>query len=296
MNTPVPQSAPEVEPHVGSIIDRNVRPMVRRSKLFQRLVQSDSVMTAVNTLMVVSKVNKPWRFLKDQLSKGESSVTFRATGTEVFVRSRSKDMVMLQQILGSDDMYEPPAPVAEVLGKLPKPIRVADLGANIGLFSAAVLNRHPTSEILAIEADPENSELFKRTIRANGWEERISLMEAAASVAAGPIFFSGGNHYNSRVEETAQASTLTIPGIDILPLLADRDFIKIDIEGSEWPILDDPRFLELGAVAIAMEWHRYQCPDEDPVAYVDGILKSAGFKLEHDETSPDCGTLWAWRE
>ena len=36
--------------------------------------------------------------------------------------------------------------------------------------------------------------------------------------------------------------------------------LKIDIEGAEWAILEDPRLAALDAEAIVLEWHAMGCP------------------------------------
>jgi len=45
--------------------------------------------------------------------------------------------------------------------------------------------------------------------------------------------------------------------LDVFALLSGRsvDILKLDIEGSEYPILGDPRFAVLQPRCLVMEWH-----------------------------------------
>ena len=132
-------------------------------------------------------------------------------------------------------------------------------------------------------------------IAANGWEDRVDLRTVAAMTVDGQFELAGGDFYLSRVVAADVGSSTSITGVDVLPLLADRDLIKIDIEGSEWPILADPRFAELPVKALALEWHEDGCPSADPLAEVESALVQGGFEFEHEFIDDDCGTLWAWK-
>jgi FkbM family methyltransferase len=146
-----------------------------------------------------------------------------------------------------------------------------------------------------VEADPDNASLFARTLEANRLDSQVELAPVAASNRAGTVEFAAGNFFQSRVVDGGGAGTIEVAMIDVLPRLEDRDLIKIDIEGSEWPILFDERFRSLDAAAVALEWHAEGCPQPDPLAAAEAALAAAGFTVRHDHSEPDCGTLWAWR-
>lgn len=241
-------------------------------------------------------VEHPWQALRRQISGPDvSQVTVKRTGETVFLRQRSGDLVPFHQIIGQH-MYRPPAAVIKSLRELGRPLRIADLGANIGLYTIAALEYFPDAQILAIEADSSNATIFKKTIAANDWVDRIELIQAAAGVTAEPVRFTSGEFFLSRVEVADDGGGDLIDGVDVLPLLADADLVKIDIEGSEWPILQDPRFASLDFRALVMEWHSYGCPDADARSFAEDTLRKAGLQVEHDESVDEhCGNLWAWR-
>lgn len=243
-------------------------------------------------------VDQPWQALGNQLIGPDvSRVTVKRTGTTVFLNRRSGDLITFHQIIGQG-MYHPPPIVLDLLRKGPSAPRIADLGANIGLFTVSALEHFPDATILAIEADDANAAIFEKTIEANEWQDQIELIRAAAGNTGEPVSFTSGELFQSRVElaEEPGHGVDVVAGVDVLPRLVDVDLAKIDIEGSEWAILQDPRFASLNVRALAMEWHQYGCPDDDAPSYVEGILKDAGFEVEHDLiVAKTCGTLWAWR-
>jgi hypothetical protein len=57
---------------------------------------------------------------------------------------------------------------------LGRPIRVLDLGANIGLFGAWALGRFPVESILALKPDPENA-----SVTLPAWKRSLPVLAAA---------------------------------------------------------------------------------------------------------------------
>lgn len=118
-------------------------------------------------------------------------------------------------------------------------------------------------------------------------------MTMAAMAETGRVELAGGEFYRSSVTPLEQNSASGIPAVDVLPLRAGIDLIKMDLEGSEWQILMDPRFAQLEARATALEWHRESCPAEDPREVASAALEEAGYEVAHGFSNVDCGALWA---
>ena len=88
----------------------------------------------------------------------------------------------------------------------------------------------------------------------------------------------------------------TVPVVDALERLRDADLVKIDIEGGEWAILGDPRFEDLPARVVVLEYHPYLCPGPDARSAALELLSRAGFEIRPFEHRSDgTGMLWAWR-
>ena len=78
---------------------------------------------------------------------------------------------------------------------------------------------------------------------------------------------------------TIDGSGKVVEAVDVFPLLADCDLIKIDIEGAEWEILQDPRFADLRASHVILEYHPRLCPADDPQALAQHILEASGYRI-----------------
>ncbi|MBK5218429.1 MAG: FkbM family methyltransferase [Thermoleophilia bacterium] len=273
-----------------------VRSTIDRIAPLRSVVKSPLVQNLIYTARVSRQVERPLAFVAGELrGEGTEAVVLRRSGLTANLRRGSGDLVMLHQIIGRD-VYRPPVEVSERLGRVEGPLRIADLGANVGFFTLRQLESYPGCEIVAVEADPGNAALLARTLAANRLEPRVELVEAAASNAPGSVEFAAGNFFESHVVEgDGGDGTIEVRMIDALPLLAGRHLVKIDIEGSEWPILADPRFRELEAVALTLEWHIQGCPGSEPRQAAEDALAAAGYTVRHDHSEPGCGTLWAWR-
>jgi FkbM family methyltransferase len=186
--------------------------------------------------------------------------------------------------------YKQPTEVHVRLSQVPSP-RVLDLGGNIGLFALDCLRGYPLARVTCVEADPENISILRACAHLNP-QARWTIIAAAASIQNGTVMFAAGNFADSAV---SAYGTVSVPSIDVFPLLTDVDFVKMDIEGSEWPIVMDQRFESITAPVIVIEWHVRQAPAvRDPHALMLSRLNAAGYETAGSGTA-DHGTIWGWK-
>ncbi len=217
----------------------------------------------------------------------------RGRAIPYFIRHGTRDVGIFSEVFIAGE-YEPPAAVAEHLARLGRPPRILDLGANVGLFSAFCRERWPGAHVVSVEPDPENLALLRRT--AAGTPE-IEVVAACAAAHDGSVRFVAGQFAESHVADAGSAeATIEVACVDALRLAADADLVKIDVEGSEWELLADPRLASIGAHALVVEWHAQLCPHPDPPAAAHAALRGAGFAVlgEHRPV-PSNGTVWALR-
>jgi FkbM family methyltransferase len=219
----------------------------------------------------------------------------RRSGVSIHIRHGTVDVITLDQIFGHGH-YAPAAEVAAVLESLPNPLRIVDVGANIGLFGADVRGRYPRSRITAFEPHPENVRVHELTIAANAAGSDWSLVAAFADVRDGSVPFAADEFTTGRIDEL-DGSAAVVPAVDVFPYLADVDYLKVDIEGAEWALLDDPRFTAVPARVVALEYHTHRCPGPDPRAAARQRLERAGFATRDAEfdASEGHGMLWGWK-
>jgi FkbM family methyltransferase len=210
-----------------------------------------------------------------------------------FIRHGTRDVGIFSEIFIAGE-YDPPPAVLQQLAALGRPPRILDLGANIGLFAAACRERWPGASVTTVEPDPENLELLRRTADDC---DAIEVVAACATNYDGSVRFVAGQFAESHVADAeALEDTIEVPCVDAFRLAQSADLVKIDIEGSEWEILADPRLASLSARAWVMEWHDKQCPHPDPRAAAHDALREAGFEvLSEHRPVPSNGTIWALR-
>jgi FkbM family methyltransferase len=143
---------------------------------------------------------------------------------------------------------------------------IVDAGANIGLASVFFAVRYPYAQVLAIEPDSGNCDLFLENTRAY---PNVRLTRAALWTHCGRVMLSGrgGNPSAFRVEDargTPQArgnSIMTeVDAVDMVTLMsnhaADRvDLLKVDIEGSEAKVFSSSSTWIDRVECIAIELH-----------------------------------------
>lgn len=152
-------------------------------------------------------------------------------------------------------------------------LRVLDLGAHIGTFACMVHEHHPRAVCVCVEPDPANHPCLMKNV---GRLDRVHVIEEACAYGHDEVTIiqsvpPQGDEKSvawsaySRVREhsidhdveptfpTVRVPTCTVEDV------ADRmgwpviDMLKMDVEGSEWNILDH---MDLDRVkCVVMEWH-----------------------------------------
>jgi FkbM family methyltransferase len=240
-------------------------------------------------------VRELWRFKWREHRGGTVVGAYhtRRGAVPYFIRHGTRDVGIFSEIFVAGE-YDPPPAVLELITALGRPPRIVDLGANVGLFAASCRERWPGASVTAVEPDPENLALLRRT--AAGVAE-IEVLPACAADHDGVVRFVAGHFAESHVADADSGEeTIEVPCVDVFRLAQSADLVKMDIEGSEWEILADPRLASLNARAWVMEWHEQRCPHPDPRGAARAALRDAGFELlgEHQPV-PRNGTIWALR-
>jgi FkbM family methyltransferase len=217
----------------------------------------------------------------------------RSSRVPYFVRHTTRDIGVFSEVFVLGE-YDPPPEVSDWLTALDRPARMLDVGGNIGLFATYARDRWPGTSVVSIEPDPENLEVLRRNA-SHGSD--LEVVAACAANHDGTLRFVAGQQAGSHVANGASGEdTIEVPCVDVFRLAESADLIKMDIEGSEWNILADPRLASVPARALVMEWHELLCPHPDPHAAAREALERAGFTVIADrEDFPEVGMVWAIR-
>ena len=149
------------------------------------------------------------------------------------------DLFVLREVL-VEETYR------DILPLLPaRPLRVLDVGANLGSFTVWLQQRHGLREAFCFEPDPTSFNLCRFNLARNGCDmaqpfamaiggqNREILMRVNTGRPGGNSIYASpaGDEETASVKVAALTEWLTqMPG--------DFDVLKLDCEGAEWEILD----------------------------------------------------------
>ncbi len=186
--------------------------------------------------------------------------------------------------------------IVQALGEASNPVRMIDLGANVGFFTlrAAHLARErwPTKalQVLAIEGVRRTADELRRRCEQNRAAALdVTVVHGLAGERTGTAFIydSEQSHLNCVVGDGQIRSTNRLRNahavegkyVDVEAVLADAspiDLLKCDIEGSELVFIRNYTALLRRTRRLLIELHPLHC---DPNACLD-LLRGLGFVLE----------------
>lgn len=259
-----------------------LRPRVRRtiaSLLALRFLRAALLTTMPARFVLADLVTSRGRIRSWQLKDG---------GTVTLMHRRDLEAFHELMIAGE---YEPPPGLR---ARLANPSVVLDLGGNIGMFAHWAHRRWPSARITSFEPDPDNLRVFRAGLDG---ALPIEVVEAAAMTQTGHAVLSEGKGAGRSVVFQNDPMTGSVPAIDIFTHLPDSDFVKMDIEGGEWPILGDPRLADLQRMTWVIEFHRSGAPSLPALEAARDLFERAGFTVGHETLNHwGHGTLWAWKD
>jgi len=111
-----------------------------------------------------------------------------------------------------------------------------DIGANIGIKSILLSQIASRGRVIAVEPGPNVARLFEANIADSGMSN-VSVVRAAVSDRVGVLHFAGDSAYGHIADSGAEVAATTLADIMTSNDLKRLDFVKIDVEGFEFPIL-----------------------------------------------------------
>jgi len=281
----------------------------------RQLARLQPLLLRMTVVSAATSVTAPLRFAGNELLGRQrlESYRLRRSGMRIHVRHPMSDAWVVHEVLNRG-VYRPPAAVERLLRERDQPLRIVDLGAHVGSSTLLMLELFPQATITAFEPNPATATLLRRVVTDNDLAAQCEIHEAAAGVAPGTAFMEGFSllaHLERDREEieavdqmpflrehqARRGQRVAVDIVDVLPHLQGADLVKMDIEGGEWPILQDPRFGSLGVGALVLEYHPQGAPQADTAAAIRGLLADAGFRVgEPFDQHDGVGLIWAWRD
>lgn len=199
-----------------------------------------------------------------------------------------------------------------------------DLGANVGAFSVWAASQHPSIHIHAYEPDPVMCDLIEHNLKLNKLNKQVDVFNSAivadnrTSVTL-HCNTARGNVWRNSIERSWQGGEdIEVRAFHIREVLRsapDGSYVKMDIEGTEMPLLEklfmsSPAALKLAKAkirGIVFEWSfdvdnsipRFKnvC---DALGEVYEVVNNTKVKDGFDEWQPSwqppCRMVWAWND
>ncbi len=239
-----------------------------------------------------SSVFKPTRFVT------------RGAGLSFDVPTRELYLVFKEIFL--TDFYS----IQNWVHQLPSAPVVIDVGANAGYFNMLLLSKRPDARVYAYEAIESNVRLFEKNIEINPMiGDKIQLFHRA--VTGKPMDTitlykeaDAGNSVTASVFndfETHNLSAVTVKAISLAQILEENkldhvDFLKLDCEGSEYPILyDSPKELWKKVKSIFLEVHNLDA-DTRNFTFIKNFLETEGYEISSQLARNGCYAMYAQKK
>lgn len=164
---------------------------------------------------------------------------------------------------------------------------IMDCGANIGLATVELKKEFPNAKIIAVEPEADNYKQLCKNISSNGFEDVEVVMMGVwynLTYLTGKTDFRDGSEWSFALQESAESDLNSIQ-VDTPQNIAARfgwnviDILKIDIEGSEFPLLRNiSQWKEVfdTVKVISIEVHE----EVGSIDEIISLLKNSNFKVE----------------
>lgn len=158
-----------------------------------------------------------------------------------------------------------------------RPIQIIDCGANIGLSVLYFKSRNINANIIAFEADPFIFSLLKHNIEVYNYKG-IELINAVVWKEDTTLHFSSEGSVGGKIESLETSKSVQISALRLKKYLNQKiHFLKIDIEGAEYEVLEDCKELLENVENMFIEYHCLQ-KEEQKLHEILQWVNDAGFK------------------
>ncbi len=161
------------------------------------------------------------------------------------------------------------------LGELPGPLRVVDAGANLGLTMLYLKRRYGSVSGVCFEPDPAIAEVLRRNLKS--WDcGEVAVEECALGAEEGTANFASDGSDGGRVDGNGG---LEVAVKRLSPFLEEpTDFLKIDIEGAEFDVLEELVGRLSQVKRLFIELHTFPGQPQR-IGRALAILEEAGFRV-----------------
>ena len=151
--------------------------------------------------------------IKAKIKKGDGIVGNYHSGLH-----EASDSIFLMQLLKDGDFF-------------------LDIGANVGHYTL-LSGVYSNCKVVAIEPIPATFERLVNNVKLNQWSYTPELLNIGLSNESGELVFTNQQFTTNKVSTSGQGIKVKVKTLDELCEHKTPDFIKIDVEGYEWFVLN----------------------------------------------------------
>ncbi|HRI78100.1 MAG TPA: FkbM family methyltransferase [Cyclobacteriaceae bacterium] len=248
--------------------------------------------------------NWPLYFSHKQ-SKTFTPARFITRGTALTFDVPTFELYLVFKEIFLTDFYS----IDDWINTLPQTPVVVDVGGNAGYFSMLLLSKKPNTSVYAYEAIEENYKLYRNNIEINPVAGKARVFHRA--VTGRPVesitLYKESNSDNSVTAsvyqdfESQNLKAVTVKAISLEQILSDNnldhvDLLKLDCEGSEYPIVyeSSPEIWKK-IKAIFLEVHNLD-EDQRNEKSLNHFLHAAGYHTTQRLAGNGCYAVYATRQ
>lgn len=248
--------------------------------------------------------NWPLYFTR-KLRSGFSPLTFTTSGYPVKVEVPNKYLLAIFKEMYMTDFYQ----FEKMVAALPEKPVVIDIGANVGYFALLLLSKKPQTTLLAYEPVKINYQQLERHQHINpALKDKFHIFNMAvtgtyyeyidiylesdenhSAIASINSSFDSKNNNSIKVPALTLEQVITNNGLDMV------DLVKLDCEGSEYPIIyETPVAVWRKINGLVIEVHQLD-NEKQHLHYLENYLNQLGYHTTHQKADNDCYLLTASR-
>ena len=212
-------------------------------------------------------------------------------GITVFLRPMPYEDLATATEVFAMEAYNAPIDIKDGTVKL-----IVDLGANVGYSCLYWLNKYPRAKIIAFEPHPYHITQINKNLEANANHDQVILIAKAAGISDSRMYLTNEGA-SSALGQSSAEGTIAVEVTDWLEQIGNHtnDLLKMDIEGSEYILLSNPRFSQTNIKICVLEWHNNEKYPNGRL-WCEEKLTAFGYNVCPGKVNDqENGLLWAWK-
>jgi len=261
-------------------------------------------MSSIINYYRLSKHIKNWRTYFKRLHEKKQTTRYITKGKELKFDVPPIFFFVFKEIF-MEDFYH----IESLLKHIPNDAVILDIGCNAGLFSFIALSKKTNAKIYAYDPMEVNVNLFKNNVKLNdGLNEQVKIFKnAVTGKEQGPIklFYDDVNNdsviasvfenFSEHNNQSTMIDTISLTQIIKQNNLAKVDLLKLDCEGSEYPILyDSPEEIWNCIKAMTIETHELDNEKKNTKALVKFLI-AKDYEIEMHQAENQCYSIRAYK-